>query len=75
MQPMIITFDQCFLSDFSKCITTGAKCKMANKCTKTTRQILVDVAEQTVTPAVVTFFEGVEIDICDSLLLFIQCIC
>ena len=51
------------------------KCEIASKYTKTAGQISVDIAERTVTPALVTSFEGVKIDICSSLLLFIQCIC
>ena len=36
------------------------KCEIASKCTKTAGQILPEIAEQTVTPAVVTYFEGVK---------------
>ena len=35
---------------------------------KAAGQILADIVEQTITPAIVTFFEGVKIDICGSLL-------
>ena len=50
------------------------KCKIANKCMKTAGQVLTDIAEETVTPALVTYFEGVEKDTFTSLLLFSQCI-
>ena len=42
---------------------------------KTARQILANIAEQTVTLALATQFEGVKIDIHGGLLLLIQCIC
>ena len=41
---------------------------------KAARQILMDIAEQTVTPALATHAEGVKISMCTSLLLFMQCI-
>ena len=50
------------------------KCEIASKCTKTAGQILTDIAEQAVTPALATQFKGVKIDIFGSLLLFIQCV-
>ena len=50
------------------------ECEIASKCTKTAGEILADIAEQTVTPALVTYFEGVKKDTCSSLLLFIHCI-
>ena len=34
----------------------------------------MDIAEQTVTPALAIHVEGVKIDICGSLLLFIHCL-
>ena len=36
------------------------ECEIASKCTKTAGQVLVDIAEQTVTPVSVTYFEGVK---------------
>ena len=36
------------------------ECEIASKCTKTAGQVLADIAEQTVTPALVTHFEGVK---------------
>ena len=47
------------------------KCAIASKCTKTARQILTDITEQAVTPALVTYFKDVKIDFCCNLLLFI----
>ena len=38
-------------------------------------QVLADIAEQTVTPVLATYFEGAKTDGCSSLLLFSQCIC
>ena len=49
------------------------KSKIASKYTKTARQILADIPEQTVTPTLITYYESVITDICGSLLLFIQC--
>ena len=40
------------------------KSEIAGKCTKTAGQILADIAEQAVTPALVTYSKGVKIDIC-----------
>ena len=34
------------------------ECEIASKCTKTAGQVLADIAEQTVTPVLVTYFEG-----------------
>ena len=34
--------------------------KIESKCTKTAGQVLADIVEQMVTPAVVTYFEGVK---------------
>ena len=48
------------------------ECEIASKCTKTAGQVLADIAEQTVTPALVTYFERVKTDACSSLLLFSQ---
>ena len=48
------------------------ECEIASKCTKTAGQVLADIAEQTVTPVLVTYFEGVKTDVCSSLLLFSQ---
>ena len=50
------------------------KCEIASKCTKTAGQTLAGITEQTVTPALATHVEGVKIDVCGSLLLFILCI-
>ena len=36
------------------------KCEIANKYTKTAGQVLADIAKQTVTPALVTYLEGVK---------------
>ena len=36
------------------------KCEIASKYTKTSRQILVGIAEQAVTPALVIYYEGVK---------------
>ena len=36
------------------------ECEIATKCTKTIAQDWADIAEQTVTPALVTYFEGVK---------------
>ena len=44
---------------------------MVSKCMKTVRQIVADIAEQAFAPALVTYFKGIKIDICCSLLLFI----
>ena len=57
---------QCSLYDFGKCVTTGAIAKLLANVQKPP-----DMAEQTVTPALATYFEGVKIDIFRSLLLFI----
>ena len=50
------------------------ECEIASKRKKTAGQVLADIAEQTVTPALVTYFKGVKTDACSSLLLFSQCI-
>ena len=50
------------------------ECEIASKCTKTAGQVLADIAEQTVTPVLVTYFEGAKLDACSSLLLFGHCI-
>ena len=50
------------------------KYEIACNRTKTAGQVLADIAEQTVTPVLVTCFEGVKTDHCSSLLLFSQCI-
>ena len=42
------------------------KCKLDNKCTKTARQILVDIAEQTITPALLMYYEDVKANICST---------
>ena len=34
------------------------ECEIASKCTKTAGQVLANIAKQTVTPALVTYFEG-----------------
>ena len=36
------------------------KCEIASKCTKTAGQVLADIAEKTVTPALVIYFEVVK---------------
>ena len=36
------------------------ECEIASKCTETAGQVLADIAERTVTPALVTYFEGVK---------------
>ena len=41
---------------------------------KIARQILANIAEQSVAPALVTYFEGVTKESFDNQLLFIQCI-
>ena len=41
------------------------KCEIARKCTKTTGQILGDIAEQTATSAQVAYFEVVKKHVCD----------
>ena len=48
------------------------ECEIASKCTKTAGQVLASIAEQTATPVLVTYFEGVKTDACSSLLLFSQ---
>ena len=45
-------------------------CKIASKYTKTVEQTLVDIAKQTTSPALVTYFEVSKKDIFGSLLLF-----
>ena len=50
------------------------ECEIASKFTKTAGQVLADIAELTVTPALVTYFEGVKKDAFSSQLLFSQCI-
>ena len=50
------------------------KCEIASKCKKAAGQILTDITEQAVTPALVTNFNRVKIDISCILLLFIHCI-
>ena len=47
--------------------------KTASTCRKTARKILADIAKQTIPPALVTYFEGAEKDMCGSLLLISQC--
>ena len=41
-----------------------ARVQIACKCAKTAGQVLVDIAEQTATPVLVTYFEGVKKDTC-----------
>ena len=48
------------------------KCEIASKRTKTAEQALADIAEQTVTPTIVTYFERVKKDSCSSVQLFVQ---
>ena len=36
------------------------ECEIASKCAKTAWQVLVDISKQTVTPALVTYFDGVK---------------
>ena len=50
------------------------KCEITSKYMKTVGEVLADIAEQTVTPALVTYFEDVKNDICSSLQPFNQCI-
>ena len=57
---------QCSLSDFSKCITVGASAKLLVNVQKPP---LIDIAEQTATPAQVTYFKVVKKHVCDSVLL------
>ena len=59
----------CSLKDFSKRVTAGASAKSLANVRKPP-----DMAEQMVTPALVTYFEGVKTDAFCSLLLFSQCI-
>ena len=58
---------QCSHKDFSWCVAAGAGAKLLANVQKPP-----DISEQTLTPALVTYFEGVKIDICGSLQLFIQ---
>ena len=58
---------QCSHKDFSQCVAAGASAKLLAIVRKPP-----DISEQTLTPALVTYFEGVKIDICGSLQLFIQ---
>ena len=62
--------EQCSFKDFSLCVIASESAKLVANIQKPS-----DVAEQTVTPALVTYLEGIKIYICGSLLLFIQCIC
>ena len=36
------------------------ECEIASKCTKTARQVLADIAQQTVSQDLVAYFEGVK---------------
>ena len=46
------------------------ECEIASKCTKTAGQVLADIAEQTVTPVLVTCFEGAKLDAYAKLTLY-----
>ena len=50
------------------------KWEIVSKCMKAARQILAGIAEQSVTLALVSFFEDVKKDSLNNWLLFIQCI-
>ena len=56
----------CSLKDFSKCVTASASAKLLENVRKLPDKF---IAEQTVTRALVIYFESVKNNICSSLLL------